>query len=159
MTKRRLSDMTSSEFKWVPRDSVGKESAIVHGSGAKTEQEIYAAVVEQLFKAQDADAVASLLAARLRDPAPHPDVIATVARWLDPQTNDHIKLVVVRRRRGKSATKRVNDAAIIKAVLKRRQAAGNKRGSLKDIVAKVAALYGVKEPTVRKAMRSKKLRD
>src|SRR5262249_33293749 len=111
MTKRRLSEMTSSKFIWVSCDGVHK-SATLHGSGAKTPQETHAAIVEQLFEARGADAVAELLAGLLRLPAPHPDVIATVARWLDPQTDDHIKLVVVRRRRGKSATKRVNDAAI-----------------------------------------------
>ena len=86
MTKRRpLSDPTKYEFKWV---RVGKESVIVHGSSAKTPQEIYAATMEQLFEVQGADAVASFLAGHLRLPDPHPDVIATVARWLDPQTDD-----------------------------------------------------------------------
>ena len=151
-------DDLDREFMWVSRDGVRK-SAIVHGSGAETPQELYAAIMEPLFKVLSPDDVASFLAGYLRSPAPHPDVIATVSHWLDPQTDDYIKLVVLRRRDGKSVTKRVNDAAIAKAVLKYRQAAGNKRGSLKHIVAEIAARYGVSEPTVRKAMRSKMIRD
>jgi hypothetical protein len=101
MTKRQpLSDPAKYEFKWVPLDGTSKESAIVRGSGAKAPQELYAALVEQIFEVRGADAVACFLAERLRDPEPHPDVIAMVARWLDPQTDSYIKLVVVRRRRG-----------------------------------------------------------
>src|SRR5262245_64828632 len=118
MTRRRpLSHPAKYQFKWIPLDEAGKESAIVGGSGAKTPQELYEALVEQFFEVRGADAVARLLAKTLRLPAPHPDVIAMVARWLDPQTDDYIKLVVARRRRGKRMTKRVNDAAIAKAVL------------------------------------------
>jgi hypothetical protein len=156
MTKRRpLSDLTEHEFMWVPRDGVGKQSAIVRGSGAKTEQEIYAALLEQLYEARGGDAVAGLLAGLLRFPAPHPDVIATVARWLDPQTDDYIKLVVVGRRGGKRLTKRVNGAAIAKAVKKNMELRGNKHGDQKKAVCEVAKLFGVSKPTVLKAIRSK----
>jgi|SRR6516225_3639609 hypothetical protein len=156
MTKRRpLSDPAKYEFMWVPYDSVGKESAIVHGSDAKTPQEIYAAVMEQLFEVEGADAVASFLAGHLRLPAPHPDLIATVARWLDPQTDDYIKLVVVGRRRGKRMTKRVNDAAIAKAVMKNMEARGNKHGDQKKAVKEVAKQFEVSKATVLKALRSK----
>jgi len=152
MTKRRpLSDMTKYEFMWVPCDGAGKESAIVHGGGAKTEQEIYAAVMEQLFKTKGADAVASLLAAHLRLPTPHRDVIATVARWLDPQTDDYIKLVVVRRRSGKSQTKHVNDAAIAEAILRSQQEFG--RGNLnKKAVSEIADQFKVSEAKIRQVI-------
>jgi len=156
MTKRQpLHDPAGHEFKWIPCDEAGEESAIVHGSGAKTEQELYAALVEQLFEVKGADAVAELLAERLRDPAPHPDVIATVARWLDPQTDDSIKLVVVSRRGGKRMTKRVNDVAIAKAVKKITEARGNKHGEQKKAVKQTAELFGVSKATVLKAIRSK----
>jgi len=130
------------------------KSAIIHASIANASQEVYAAVVEQLFEARGPDAAASLLAGSLRLPDPHPDVIATVARWLDPQTDDYIKLVVVGRRSGKRMTKRVNDTTLAKAVTEYRQALGNKRGDLKIAVADTAKHYDVSEATVRKAMRS-----
>jgi hypothetical protein len=156
MTKRPpLSDPAEYEFMWVPRDGVGKESAIVRGSGAKTEQELYAALVEQVFEARGAEAVAELLAEHLRLPDPHPDVIATVARSLDPQTDDYIKLVVVGRRGGKRMTKRVNDAAITKAVKKNMESRGNKHGNQKKAVRDVARAFGVSKATVLKAIRSK----
>jgi hypothetical protein len=142
------------EFMWVSLDGVRK-SAIVHGSSAKTPQEIYAALMEQLFKVLGADAVASFLAECLRFPAPHPDVIATVARSLDPQTDDYMKLVLEGRRRGKRITKRVNDAAIVQAVKKHMEALGNKHGDQKKAVKKTADEFGIKQPTVRKALRSK----
>ena len=142
------------EFMWVSLDGVRK-SAIVHGSSAKTPQEIYAATMEQLFEVQGADAVASFLAGHLRLPDPHPDVIATVARWLDPQTDDYIKLVVVGRRAGKRMTKRVNDAAIAEAVKKNTDTRGNKHGDQKKTVREVANLFGVSMATVLKAIRSK----
>jgi len=135
------------------------ESDIIHATSAVTEDAVVAALYEQLYQMIGPAAFADFLAARLRDPSPHPAILLMVARWLDPQSNDSLALVVVRRRRGKTWRKHVNDAAVAEAVLKRRQAAGNKRGSLKNIAAEVAFLYGVKEPTVRKAMRSKMIRD
>ena len=111
--------------------------------------------MEQLFKVLSPDDVASFLAGYLRFPAPHPDVIATVSHWLDPQTDDFIKLVMVGRRRGKRITKRVNDAAIVQAVKKHMDALGNKHGSQKKAVKKTADEFGIKQPTVRKALRSK----
>jgi hypothetical protein len=156
MTKRQpLSDPAKYEFKWVPLDGTSKESAIVRGSGAKAPQELYAALVEQIFEVRGADAVACFLAERLRDPEPHPDVIAMVARWLDPQTDSYIKLVVVRRRRGKRMTKRVNDAAIAKAVKKNLKERGDKHGDQGKAVKEVAEVFGVSKATVLKAIRSK----
>ena len=156
MTKRQpLSDPTKYEFKWVPLDGVGKESVIVHGSSTKTSQEIYAATMEQLFEVQGADAVASFLAGHLRLPHPHPDVIATVARWLDPQTDDYIKLVVVGRRAGKRITKRVNDAAIALAVKENMDARGNKHGDQQKAIKKVAKQFGVSKAKVLKAIGTK----
>jgi len=153
MTKRRRP--SECEFMWLPYDGVGKESAIVHGSAAKTDQEIYEAIVEQLFEVRGADAVASFLAGHLRLPAPHPDAIATVARWLDPQTDDYIKLVVVGRRAGKRMTKRVNDAAIALAVKENMDARGNKHGDQQKAIKKVAKQFGVSKAKVLKAIGSK----
>ena len=82
-------------------------------------------------------------------------MIATVARWLDPQTDDYIKLVVVGRRAGKRMTKRVNDAAIAEAVKKNTDTRGNKHGDQKKTVREVANLFGVSMATVLKAIRSK----
>ena len=131
------------------------ESEIVHASSANTARDVYAALLEQLFAMDGPETVASLLADRLRDPAPHPDVIATVARWLDPQTDGYINLVVVGRRDGKRTTKRVNDATIAKAAIEYQQALGNKHGDQKKAVKAVAKHYGVSEATVLKAVRSK----
>jgi len=157
MTKRPPIKGTPSEFEfmWIPCDGVGKESAIVHGSGAKTEQEIDEAIVEQLFEVQGADAVASFLAESLRLPAPHPGVIATVARWLDPQIDGYVKLVVRRRRRGKRMTKRLSDAAIALAVKKNMEARGNKHGDQQKAVKKVAEEFEVSKARVLKAIGSK----
>ena len=130
------------------------ESAIVHASSANTSQEVYQALLEQLFEAQGSDSVANLFAGLLRLPVPHPDVIGTVARWLDPQGDDCIKLVVVRRRSGKRITKRVNDATIAKTAIAYRQARGKVYGSLKAAVYATAVHYGVSGHAVRKAMRS-----
>jgi hypothetical protein len=82
-------------------------------------------------------------------------VIATVARWLDPQTDGYIKLVVVGRRDGKRTTKRVNDATIAKAAIEYQQALGNKHGDQKKAVKEVAKQYGLSKATVLKALRSK----
>jgi hypothetical protein len=130
------------------------ESAIVHASSANTNQEVYAALVEQLLEAEGPDSVARFLAGLLRLPAPHPDVLAMVARWLDPQADDHIKLVVVARRSGNRMTKRVNDATIARVAIEYRQSLDNKQGSLKAAVSATADRFGVSQPTVRKAMRS-----
>jgi hypothetical protein len=131
------------------------ESEIVHASSANTARDVYAALLEQLFAMDGPETVARLLADRLRDPAPHPDVIATVARWLDPQTDGYIKLVVVGRRDGKRTTKRVNDATIAKAAIEYQQALGNKHGDQKKAVKEVAKQYGLSKATVLKALRSK----
>ena len=82
-------------------------------------------------------------------------MIATVARWLDPQTDDYMKLVVVGRRDGKRTTKRVNDATIAKVAMEYQQALGNKHGDQKKAVKEVAKHYGVSKAAVLKALRSK----
>ena len=114
------------------------ESEIVRASSANTVRDVYASLLEQLFAMDGPETVARLLADRLRDPAPHPDVIATVARLLDPQTDDYMKLVVVGRRDGKRTTKRVNDATIAKVAMEYQQALGNKHGDQKKAVKEVA---------------------
>ena len=131
------------------------ESEIVRASSANTVRDVYASLLEQLFAMDGPETVARLLADRLRDPAPHPDVIATVARLLDPQTDDYMKLVVVGRRDGKRTTKRVNDATIAKVAMEYQQALGNKHGDQKKAVKEVAKHYGVSKAAVLKALRSK----
>jgi hypothetical protein len=108
-----------------------------------------------LFETRGADAVTRLFAEKLREPDPHPEVIATIARWLDPQTDDRIKLVVKRRRKGKTVTKRVNDVAIAKAVKKNMKARGNKHGDQTKAVKEVHKQFGVSKAKVLKALRSK----
>ena len=58
--------------------------------------------------------MARMLARQLREPTPDRQMLDMVARWLDG--DDVFKLVVVRRRSSKSWTRKVNDAAIAKAL-------------------------------------------
>jgi hypothetical protein len=128
-------------------------SAIIHAHDGPTDA-VYMALLEQLFEMEGPTVIASLLSARLRDSDPHPGVIAAVARLLDPQGNESFKLVVVRRRRGESLTKEVNDIAIAKQFAEFKQALGGKHGSLKKAIGETADLFKVSEAKVRKAIRS-----
>jgi hypothetical protein len=132
-------------------------SAIIHATSAVSTAAVYMAQLEQLFEMVGPTAIASHLSERLRDPKPPLEVIAAVACLLDPQNNYSFKLEVVRRRRGKSWTKEVNDVAIAKAVLVHRQwliAAGRpKHGSTSMAIRKVAKQYEVSQAKVRQVWR------
>ena len=131
------------------------ESAIIHATNSVTEDAVVTALYEQLYEQIGPAAFASFLAARLRDPSPHPANLLMVARWLDPQSNDSLALVAVRRRRGKTWRKRVNDAAVAERVFKYEQMFGGRRGSIKKIVGEVADQFEISEAKVRKVMRQK----
>jgi hypothetical protein len=92
---------------------------------------------------------------RLRNPSPWRVALDQIARMLDPSDNGYLKLKVVRHRRGRTAMKYVNDAAIAKAVKKGVEARRNKHGRQKMAVAEVAKQFGISKATVLKAMRSK----
>jgi hypothetical protein len=126
------------------------ESAIVHATDGMTDS-VYRALIEQLFLMGGPTAVAEFLAARLRDPSPHRDVLDMVARSLDPQNDDYLKLLVVRQRRGKRWTKHVNDQAIAKTILRYRQELGRKRLS-KVAVGDIADQFEISEAKVRKVI-------
>jgi len=113
------------------------------------------ALIEQAFAIKGPASVARLLAWRLRQPSPSRAVLDQIARMLDPSDDGYLKLRVVRHRRGKTATRNVNDAAIAKAVKKGVEARGNKHGKQKMAVAEVAKQFGVSKATVLKAIRSK----
>ena len=131
------------------------QKTIIHATSVVTNDAVEAALWEQLYDMNGADSIARILAARLRDPMPAPTLLAMVARWLDPEGDDCFELVVQRRRGGKSWTKRVNDAAYAETVKLHKQGLGNKHGSLRKAVERVADHYGVSPATVRKALRAK----
>src|SRR5262249_30304500 len=109
------------------------------------------ALDEQLFDIEGPTSFASLLAWRLRQPSPPRVVLDQIARMLDPQTDDYIKLVVVRRRKGRTMTKRVNDVAIAKAVIGSQQKLGRKRLS-KEEVGEIANRFEISDAKVRKVI-------
>jgi len=113
---------------------------------------VYKALIEQLFVMTGPTTVAELLAKLLRGPSPHRSVLDMVAGWLDPKSDDRFKLVVARRRTGKSPTKHVNDAALRAAVLRHQQQLGDIRGARKMAVGKTADQFQVSEAAVRKAL-------
>jgi hypothetical protein len=127
---------------------------IVHARKMMPNDAVDMALIEQIFAIHGPASVARLLAWRLRQPSPRSAVLEGIARMLDPSEDGYLKLVVVRRRKAKTATRSVNDAAIAEAVKENMEARGNKRGSLKAAVAEVAGDFEVKEPTVRKALRN-----
>jgi hypothetical protein len=93
------------------------ESAIIHATSAVTNDAVDAALWEQLYEMKGGDYIARRLSERLREPSPHPALLAMMARWLDPQNdNDPFKLVVKHRRDKATWTTRVNDAAIARAL-------------------------------------------
>jgi hypothetical protein len=95
--------------------------------------------------------IAKSLAADLGEKFPYRPFLDMVARMLEPNS-DYLKLVVVRRRGGKTWKRRNNDATLAKATMHYEQALGNKRGSRKAAVGAVADCYGVSEATVRSAL-------
>lgn len=115
-------------------DEPGPRGKVVHATDAVSADAVQLALWEQLYDISGADSIARRLAARLRDPSPHPALLAMVARWLDPQNDDDpFKLVVVHRRDKKTWTTTVNDAAIAKALRQEIAAGKPKYGMNKRI--------------------------
>jgi hypothetical protein len=79
---------------------------------------LYMAWLEQNFALFGPACIAEELAMRLRNPSPWRVILDQIARMLDPSDNGYLKLEVVRHRKGKTARKYVEDAAIVKAVKK-----------------------------------------
>jgi hypothetical protein len=135
------------------------KGAVVHVTPGASDDAVYFALLEQLFEAKGSTTIARLLTARLRDPDPHPKVIAAVACLLDPLGSSYLKLVVARRRGGKESTRQVNDLAVAKAVKKSQRElidAGKPRhGSLGLAVRKIAKRFEISQAKVRKAMIAK----
>jgi hypothetical protein len=113
------------------------------------------ALIEQAFAIKGSATVARLLVWRLRQSSPSRAVLDQIARMLDPSDDGYLKLRVVRHRKGKTTTKNVNDAAIVKAVKKGVEARRNKHGRQKMAVAEVAKQFRLSKATVLKAIRSK----
>ena len=128
MTKRRQTTHSDTA------DEPGPRGKVVHATDAVSADAVELALWEQLYDINGADSMAHRLAARLRDPSPHPALLAMVARWLDPQSDDEpFKLVVVHQRDKKTWTTKVNDAAIPKALQQELAAGGPKYGMLKRV--------------------------
>jgi integrase len=148
------------EFVWLPMSGkapvpLGKVIHVTREMMANDTVDMHMAFIERLFATQGPAPVAHFLAERLRDCPSHPGNLDLVARMLDPSEGGYLKLVLVRRRKGKTATRHVNDAAIAKAVKIKMEARGNKHGDQRKAVAEVVKLFNVKKATVLKAMRSK----
>jgi hypothetical protein len=118
------------------------------------------ALDEQVFDVQGPASFAELLAWRLRQPSPSRAVLDQIARMLDPSDDGYLKLKVVRHRKGKTAAKYVNDAAIAKAFREIRQqliaTAKSKHGITGRTVKKVAELFEISPSKVRKAIKTTK---
>jgi hypothetical protein len=126
-----------------------------HVIGEMDDGSLYMAHLEQNFAIFGPACIAEELAMRLRNPSPWRVALDQTARMLDPSDNGYLKLEVVRHRKGKTARKYVNDAAIVKAVKKNMEARSSKHGRQKMAVAIVAKQFGVSKATVLKAIRSK----
>jgi hypothetical protein len=156
MTKRRPKKTESPAYSKIDGVIVDHpHSAPIHVADREINEDTYLALMEQLFEMQAGpDDIASLLASKLREKFPSREFLDMVALMLDPKVDSYFKLVIERRRSGKTWTRRANDAALAKAVIKYKRALGNKRGSLKTAVADVAAGFKVSQATVRKALRN-----
>jgi hypothetical protein len=162
MTKQQKTEQIPElrEFVWLPMSGKAPVplAKVIHVTSemmANDTVDMHMALIEQLFARQSPASVARLLTERLRDRSPHRGTLDLVARMLDPSEGGYLKLVLVRRRKGKTATRHVNDAAIAKAVKIKMEARGNKHGDQKKAVAEVTKLFNVKKATVLKAIRSK----
>lgn len=166
MTKRRPKkhedDTKSPTYVVVDGVVVGgpSYSAPVHVVGREIAEDTNLALWEQLFEMQAGpDDIAKLLASKLREKSPHRDFLNMLALMLDPKVDSYFKLIIERRRSGKTWTRRANDAALVKAITKYERELRNKRGSRKAAIGKVADLFGVSEPTVRAALRNLNSKD
>src|SRR6516162_10015110 len=113
------------------------------------------ALIEQLYEIEGSAFFARFLAERLREPSPDRALLDMVASYLEPQINESFRLEAVRPRDGRRLTKSINDIALKWEVAEGWRALGNKHGSQKKVVKKVAEQFGVSMATVRKAIRSK----
>jgi hypothetical protein len=126
-----------------------------HVIGEMDDGSLYMAHLEHVFAIFGSACIAEELAMRLRNPSPWRVALDQIARMLDPSDDGYLKLRVVRHRKGRTAMKYVNDAAIVKAVKKGVEARRNKHGRQKMAVAEVAKQFRVSKATVLKALRSK----
>jgi hypothetical protein len=117
------------------------------------------ATIEQLYAERGADGLAKLIAAHLRLSMPNRLILDGVARLLDPQPDDDLALVVVRRSAGNTKTrwiKRREDIEIAREVqkyLREYLAAGKpRRGSVKKAVGDIADKRGIKSAKVQQAL-------
>jgi hypothetical protein len=161
MTKQRKPlNWTEFELCWGTRSSSGElipepSGKTVHVTRETAADTLDMALIEQAFAIKGPDTVARLLAWRLRQPSPSRTILDQIARMLDPSDDGYLKLKVVRHRRGKTATRNVNDAAIAKAVKKGVEVRRNRHGKQKIAVREVAKQFGYSRAKVLKAIRSK----
>jgi hypothetical protein len=117
------------------------------------------AAVEYWYTKLGADEFAKMMAARLRDPLPRREVLDAVARLLDPQPKDQLRLVLKRRNRAPKMrwTKRREDIDIAIEVEQFQMewllAGKPKRGSRKKAVGVVAKKRGIGSDKVQQALR------
>jgi hypothetical protein len=157
MTKRRPKKTESPGYSVVDGVIIDHpHSAAIHVVDREITEDTNLALMEQLFEMlAGPDDIAELIVSKLREESPSREFyIRMVARMVDPKVDSYFKLVIKRRRSGKTWTRRANDAALAKAVAKYQRAVGKKRGSRKDAVGAVADLFDVSDATVRKALRS-----
>jgi hypothetical protein len=112
------------------------------------------ATVEQLYTGLGADPFAKLMAEALRVPMPRREILDAIARLLDPQPDDDLRLVVERRSPGNTKmrqTKRREDIDIALDVLNFQIESGN--SSRKKAVGEIAAARGISKSKVEKALR------
>jgi hypothetical protein len=148
MTKRKA-DPVAWELKWIDQRTGKELGKSIHAAAKPWDDNIFAAAIEQFYTLNGPTAVADFLSTRLRHPSPPRALLNLVARLLDPQDNFSFKLVVERRRSGKSWTKHVNDAAIAEAILRSQQKLGRKRLSKKE-VGDIADQFEISDAKVRK---------
>jgi hypothetical protein len=117
--------------------------------------------IEYWYTKLGAEGFAKLIAARLRDRFPHREVLDAVARLLDPQPDDKLKLVLVHHGRGNPTkmpwTKRREDIEIAQEVNQYEMewtAAGKpSRGRRKKAVGEIAARRKISPHKVLKALK------
>jgi hypothetical protein len=156
MTKRRPKKSESAMYSEVDGVIVDHpHSANIHIVDGEFTEDTALALMEQFFEMlAGPDDIAKYLAAELRKESPSREFLDMVAVMLDPKVDSYFKLVIERRRRGKTWTRRANDAALAKATIKYQRDLANKHGSRKEAVGAVADLFDVSEATVRKALRN-----
>jgi hypothetical protein len=149
MTKRQAKSTESPAYPKV-------HSASVYVVDREINEDTHLALWEQLYEMKTSPSdIAKSIASELRKESPNREFLDMVARMLDPKADGRFKLVVARRWKGKTWTRRANYAALKKATLKWKRALGNKHGDQKRAVIKTADQFEVSKHTVLKAIRSK----